>query len=112
MSMRYFYLVAMFLYRVKNALSQGNAPDPKGNKKKAFVDSDPQTHGQTHQQRHRCWIEKLSFFHNASSSLLTQNYPVHHFGDNRHLALTAQNLRRLRRPPKVLNAKSTRAAFY
>jgi hypothetical protein len=61
------YLAAMLLYRVKNAFSQGNSPDPKGNKKEIIVDSDAQTHGQAHQQRYLCWIEKLSSFHNASS---------------------------------------------
>jgi hypothetical protein len=60
-------LAAMLLYRVKNALSQGNDPDGNGNKKKPIVDSDAQTHGQAHKQRHGSWIEKLSSFHNASS---------------------------------------------
>jgi hypothetical protein len=57
------YSTAVFPYRVKNTLSQSNTCDPKGNKEKAFVGGD----AQTHQQRHRCWFEKLSSFHNASS---------------------------------------------
>lgn len=92
--MRDFYLIAMLLYRVKNASPYGNDSDGECNDKKAFIDCDAQANSQAHQQRHHCWIEKLSSFHNASSSLLTQNYPVHHFGDNRRLALTVQKLGR------------------